>query len=412
MSEEVDFETRPFYGGLVFPDVEEKTKYTAMYPISNLGWEAPDVVEVKLTVPLKETSGGITTNLISWYDQGPHGTCVGFSGSWCTTERNSTSEQARKYDALELYKQCRREMGQNPNDLDSGATMVSCGKALKNWGHILVIGNTDQPVSKDEGIESYYWGKSADDARLAISQGRVVHLGINWYSKFMTPKKDANGRYWLCSDDQKTWGRIVGGHAIMMFWWSDALDAGCLKNTWGGGFPGEVWLSRKSLNILLSEGGEMLLCIDRNPVPTGKLVMVDPFTLSTESSNWPPVIGDKLKAHVHVKNGGTADLSLNYFGIKGGRIDGEVWDAALPLPSLKVNEEYEVDIVWDNQFIPGNYSFQIVYDDGTGMKPLGTSVTFTVVKPPEPPLDQLTVDIRVKRDGVTYGLDGIILPKL
>lgn len=383
---------------------EEVERHNRLYPLSVLDWEAPDVVEKRLIVPVTEVSNGITTSMIKFYDQGDTGTCVGFSGSWCTTVRNSTLELVKKYNAIELYKQCRKILGEDPNDLDAGATMPSVGKALRDWGHILVLGKTNQPVSKDEGIESYYWGKSAADVRLAISQDKPAHFGIYWYKTFMSPKL-INGEYWI-GWQTGSWGTVLGGHAIAMIEWSDTKNAGKFKNTWGSDYP-EVWMSATAINRVLAAQGELLICVDRVPVPptpVGKIELVEALEIQPTV----PVLGDNIVVSFVVKNSGNAVLVLTNIGIRGLRNSTENWDFGLQPLSLDVEQAVEIAPRCSKPLEVGSYVFRAAYQDTAGWHDLGKPISFNIK---QPPLDKATVDIFVTIDNVIYSAKGIVLNK-
>ncbi len=384
---------------------EEKERHERLYSIDVLGWEAPEVVERRLTVPSSESSDGFTTNLINFYDQGPTGTCVGYSGSWCTTVRNSTDTLAKKYNAKELYKQCRRIMGVDPNNLNGGATMPSVGKALRDWGHILVTGkSTNKPVSKEEGIESYNWGLSAADARLAISQGKPAHFGVYWYQAFQSPKL-INGEYWI-GWQTGSWGAALGGHAIAMIEWSDKRNAGRLKNTWGNEYP-EVWINATAINRLLNAQGELLICVDRNPTPptpVGKIELVEALTIQPST----PALGDNLVGRFVVKNSGNAVLTLTSIGIRGTKNGIENWDFGLQPLVINVGQAVELAPRCDRPLEFGSYVFRASYQDATGWHDLGNPVSFEI-KPA--PSAQITEDIYLNVDGVLYTAKGVVFTK-
>ncbi len=393
-----------FVGGWIPSSPEEKEKHERLFPLTALEWAAPEVVETELYVP---------TGLVNWYDQ-IGGTCVGYSGSWCTTVRNSTPDTTKKYRALLLYKKCREIMGEDPNDINGGATMPSCGKALKNFGHVLVIGNTDQGWNIEEGIESYYWGLRWEDARLAISQNKPVHFGIPWHSKFMTPKLIA-GEYWIGTED--LWGGMVGGHAIMGYYWSDKRNAIRLRNTWGGDYP-DVWLGAKAINTLLSEQGEMMICVDRPNGPVGKLELVEPFTIAPSA----PKAGDKIAAHMHVKNTGEGKLTAVALAIED-MVDG-VGKAGFGFTSdfdLEPGQEYDHNPTRPDALTAGHWRFRGDYKQYGTYHVLGTVEVDVADEPPPPPpepTETLTVNPETLTiDGVTYSTeadqpDGVVFRRV
>ena len=381
--------------GWIPSEPDEKERHERLFPLSDLGWKAADVVETRLYFPVTEVSNGVTTNLVTFYNQGNTGTCIGFSGSILTTVRNSTAQLAKKYNGIELYKQCRRIMGANPNDLNGGASMPSVGKALRDWGHMLVLGNANQPVSKDEGIEGYYWGTSAADARLAISQGKPAHFGIYWYQAFQSPKL-INGEYWIGWQSPASWGKIMGGHGIGMIEWSDSRNAGKLKNSWGPNYP-EVWISASAINELLKVKGELMVCNDRSPItpiPVGKLELVEDLTIQPAI----PQVDDNIIANFVVRNSGNATLSLSSIGIRGLRNNTAVWDFGMQPLVLDIGQDVELAPKCDKPLKGGSYTFNIGYQDSIGWHNLGTPVSFTVKETPSSHVVTAVVTV----DGVDY----------
>ena len=116
-----------------------------------------------------------------------------------------------------------------------------------------------QPDLRD-GITSYYWGKTADDARLAISLDRAYVTGFLWYEQFMIPEY-VKGEWWIGRKGIKL-GKILGGHATCHFRVSDKRQAVGLTSSWGTQYP-LVWLPYERLNELLKQGGELVIAIDK-----------------------------------------------------------------------------------------------------------------------------------------------------
>lgn len=384
---------------------EEKEKHERLYPLSLMGWEVAEAIEKRLYVPITETSGGVTTNLVTYIDQGSNGTCGGFSAVWGGVVRNSTPAEARKYSGVGMYKLIRKAMGANPDDLNGGVTMPGMGKALVNYGMPRTIGKVVQPADVAEGIVKFVWGTSALDARLAISKDKPVQLGIYWYQAFQSPKL-INGEYWIGWQSTSSWGSVLGGHAIIIIERSDSKGAFRLKNTWGADYP-EVWISDSAINYLLRKQGEMMICDDRppvSPIPVGKLELVEALEIQPPL----PVLGDNIVASFVVKNTGNAVLSLLNIGVRGLRNGSENWDFGMQPLTLDVGQAVELAPKCNKPLEVGSYTFTVGYQDTKGWYNLGTPVSF-IVK--QAPLGQATADIEVTIDGVVYGAKDVVLTK-
>jgi len=225
--------------------------YEVKYPFKQLSTASARSVERTLTVPL---------GLRSYYNQGNTGSCVGYSTSWMMSIYNCIPQQ--KYDAFWLYKQAQTNDNDPNTDplLDTGTYVWASFWVLQHLGHKKT---TEKNPDLNDGISSYYWGTSADDARTSIALGRPFVLGINWYDKMMNPKT-IKGENWIGTDDNL--GKSLGGHAICGIGASDKKQAVKLINSWGASWP-QVWLPYKTLDRLMKEYGEMCIAID-NPKAT------------------------------------------------------------------------------------------------------------------------------------------------
>jgi len=224
----------------------ENREYEQKYALRSILTATATTVEKQLIYPY---------SLRWYYDQGGLGACTGFSASIMMSIYNHTPLQ--KYDAVWLYRRA-QELDNNPYtdpSKDTGSYVWAAFKALQTLGHKKE--SETAPDIKD-GIESYYWGTCADDARMAIRINRPVVLGINWYESFFYPKT-IKGEYWI--GNENNWGAHVGGHAIVCYQASDKRQAVRLNSSWGVTYPA-VWLPYKSLDRLMKENGEMCVAVD------------------------------------------------------------------------------------------------------------------------------------------------------
>lgn len=234
------------FGRLVAKD----RSYEGTFPFRMMAASSARTVERVLTLPLA---------LRRSYDQGALGACVGFSTSWMMSIYNCIPQQ--KYDAVWLYRQSQL----NDNDpyteppADTGSYVWAAFYVLNHFGHKKT--NEAKPDEKD-GVVSYYWGRSANDARTAIALGRPVVIGVNWYESFMAPRT-IKGEYWIGAG--KDMGSSLGGHAICIYGASDKRQAVKLVNSWGLAYP-QVWMPYTMLDRLMSEEGEMCMAVDRKEV--------------------------------------------------------------------------------------------------------------------------------------------------
>lgn len=219
------------------------------YRFGELGLPTAENVEVELALP---------PGLVAHYDQGNTGACTGYSASWMDSINNYRERGiVLAYDAHWLYHRGQQIDGDpNTNGDQDGGYVWAVHDVLRNEGHRLKGTST---TVKAEGIESYYWCRSADEARTAFSLGRCPVFGIAWFNKFMSPKL-YNGEYWI--GRESSWGQVLGGHAIAARRCSDSRGGFLLRNSWGAGYP-EVWISFTAINKLLSGGGECAVAIDR-----------------------------------------------------------------------------------------------------------------------------------------------------
>lgn len=224
--------------------------YEQKYPIRML-LGAAQVKSVERVLPFSAA-------LQTFYDQKQYQACVGFSTSIMMSLYNAR----QKYDALWLYHQAQANDDDPTTDpsVDAGAYVWAAFKTLQKIGHKNV--REKAPDMKD-GILSYYWATSTDEARAAIAIGRPVVIGVNWYEEFMAPKL-IGGEHWIGMSHDI--GNSLGGHAICLNGASDKRDAFKLAPSWGMGYP-SVWLPYAIFDRLMREGGEACVGVD-NPEVT------------------------------------------------------------------------------------------------------------------------------------------------
>ncbi len=110
----------------------------------------------------------------------------------------------------------------------------------------------------------------------------------------------------------------------------------------------------------------------------GYIELVEDLSLRTPSGNWPPRRGDKLIAHIHIRNGGDQRLHIQYIGVRGRR-GSEFWDIGFWAIDLDGHQEWTFDPNNERPLEPGYYSFRISYSlDGSTWKEIGSEINFTV----------------------------------
>lgn len=190
------------------------------------------------------------------YDQGVEGACVGFAWSWAMSILNR-----RFYDARWLYREAQR-VDEWPGENYDGTSVRAGGDVLRARGHRLQHNHNHEHTEElVHGIDTFRWGKTADDVRTAIAHGNPVVLGVDWMSSFDEPEEH-KGEHWIGRGDL---GRLRGGHAICVYGVSDRRQAVKLVNSWGKGWP-LVWLPYETLDTLLqgiSYPGEAAIPTDR-----------------------------------------------------------------------------------------------------------------------------------------------------
>jgi hypothetical protein len=116
------------------------------------------------------------------------------------------------------------------------------------------------------------------------------------------------------------------------------------------------------------------------PIPkAGYVELVDPLSLRTEAGNWPPQSGQKLIAHIKIRNGGDLPIHIEQIGVRGRRNGSEFWDIGFWTIDLNGHDVWSLDPNNERPLAPGNYSFRISYSlDGSTWTEIGNEINFTV----------------------------------
>ena len=120
------------------------------------------------------------------------------------------------------------------------------------------------------------------------------------------------------------------------------------------------------------------------PPPTsisqaGVVELIDDLTLRTESGNWTPQAGQKIIAHIRIRNGGDLLLHIQHLGVRGRRNGSDSWDIGFWTVDLNGHQEWSLDPNNERPLEPGNYSFRISYSlDGSNWVEIGNEINFTM----------------------------------
>ncbi|MGQ9556046.1 MAG: carboxypeptidase regulatory-like domain-containing protein, partial [Anaerolineae bacterium] len=93
-------------------------------------------------------------------------------------------------------------------------------------------------------------------------------------------------------------------------------------------------------------------------------------------------VGDKLTAHIHVRNSGGETLHIEHLGVRGRRDSSENWDIGFWTMDLAPGQEWQLDPNNERPLQAGSYSFRISYSlDGSTWQEIGSEISFTVASP-------------------------------
>ena len=219
------------------PDSEHIDKYPFMIAA------AVDRVERTLSLPYQYRDK---------YDQGTEGACVGFGSSWMTSIHNRGL-----FDARWLYQQAQLVDSWPSTPPEEGTSVRAAMDILRKVGHRKILRNVSGQPDLKHGILENRWARTVDEMRTAISQGKAITIGVNWYANFDRPERKRN-LWWIGQGDL---GRIRGGHAVCLYGASDRYQAFRLVNNWGKDYP-LVMLPYDTMQRLLQEHGEATLVTD------------------------------------------------------------------------------------------------------------------------------------------------------
>ena len=137
------------------------------------------------------------------------------------------------------------------------------------------------------------------------------------------------------------------------------------------------------------------------PTDPGRVELVDNLSLRSDGSGqWPPMVGDKLVAHIKVRNGGGQTISLEKIGVRGRKNGIDFWDIGWWSADLGSGQEWQHDPNNERALEAGNYSFRISYKDNSGWHEIGSEINFTVgATPLDPGQINLTENLSLQSNG-------------
>lgn len=120
--------------------------------------------------------------------------------------------------------------------------------------------------------------------------------------------------------------------------------------------------------------------VEAPPAAPGYVELVDNLELRSDGSGaWPPVAGDKLIAHIKVRNGGDERIHIANIGVRGRKNGSDFWDIGFSTIDLDGHGEWDFNPNNERPLEPGNYSFRISYTlDGSEWIEMGNEINFTV----------------------------------
>lgn len=164
-------------------------------------------------------------------DQGREGACVGFAFTHDLVARPAPVTGLTSAYALSVYRRA-QDLDSFPNS-QPGTSVLAGAKAMKERGF----------------YSEYRWVDSEAELASAVGYKGPVIVGTNWYEGMY--RTDRNG--WITPS-----GRLVGGHAWLIYGVSITGDFYYMINSWGRGFGtnGRGRVARSVMRELWSRRGE------------------------------------------------------------------------------------------------------------------------------------------------------------
>ncbi len=182
-----------------------------------------DVASLTPVLPARHRDRILGRTLDERYDQGDTSSCVG----------QSTGLVKRVQERRDL----RRDVGivpvriweESKNADGLGDVNANRGTYIRTALELLRTGAPTRSKSWDPRmrIASYYRISTVDEARAAIFATGPIVVGATWYESWFTPDEDG-----ILPDPD----REVGGHAFVLYGYSDDLRAFYAANSWGTGW--------------------------------------------------------------------------------------------------------------------------------------------------------------------------------
>lgn len=245
-------------------------KHIEKYPFSKLGFSAAGL-PAEVTLPFPYNIRAYMDQSKGWINYGGKiipqtQSCVAIAELWAHCINNlpkpirEKNPKVFKYDFNEHYNRARIMDGDPNNDPpnDLGTYLWAGMEVLRTFGARQVIRNISQMPTDGSKIQSYYWCKTIDEMRTALSLKRPIVFGFNWYENFMSPVEGGGKDWWI--GQSVRWGNILGGHATCSRYYSDSREAFQLIS-WTYPYP-LVWISYSSIKRLMNEYGEACVIID------------------------------------------------------------------------------------------------------------------------------------------------------
>ncbi len=206
-----------------------------------------------------------------------------------------------------------------------------------------------------------------------------------------------NSSSWARSTEIKlSWQSVSGANEYKVELWGGPYDTmtPCDWQSSKSCFIGTMWPGTMSWHVKVrsasgqeSEWSETRSFTIQEISPTattksepGFVELVDNLSLRADpSGSWPPIAGDKLIAHIKIKNGGDTSIHILHIGVRGRRNGSESWDIGFWGIDVNGHQEWSLDPNNERPLQPGSYSFKISYSiDGSSWVEIGNEINFTV----------------------------------